>query len=67
MARDELADGRRTQEAVTDERKPYEAPEVRDVPPEQCCPSCSAPLVDGATHPEPVCDYWRELLPNQRP
>lgn len=53
---------------MSDERKPYEAPEVRDVPPELCCPSCKLPLeADGATHPEPVCDYWASLLPNERP
>lgn len=62
MARHELADSRRTQEAVTDERKPYEAPEVRDCP-GYLCPSCGNTVLrvddERQIHALPECEQWK--------
>lgn len=46
---------------MTDERRPYEAPDVREVPGNPC-PSCGVTVFRGPgddfVHFDPVCEQW---------
>ncbi len=60
------------QGGVTDERKPYEAPEVLDVErPAYPCPSCGASVVklaeDQHVHVHPPCEQWAADHPEPEP
>jgi hypothetical protein len=57
---------------MTDERKPYEAPQVRDVErPGYPCPSCGGAVVkleeDQHVHVDPPCEQWAADHPEPEP
>lgn len=57
---------------MSDERKPYEAPTVRDVErPGYPCPSCGGAVSklaeDMHVHVLPVCDQWKADHPEPEP